>query len=153
MALPPFKYPVLGFLRDETQEDFFRDDDLAYIYTRPLKEGRYENMLLVDMDGRAWAVRHIKVLGLDGSLPERIVCTLICRDARRYRVEYELDEVEPPAIDEIKRRVRRSIDVAPAKWFSASDPDYEAKIEAFKAEISRTRSIADIIDVFCTKEI
>lgn len=131
-----FRFPVLGFTPDGEIWGFADLNTLTSVGPRTLKGDMQAGMELVDAKGRRWAVRSIRKLGRGEPLLMWLLSALL--STRQYRIEQELEPLEPLSLDEVKARVLESIEA------TAWDYGGEDELKPLLAKVRSAKSIAAI---------
>lgn len=134
-----FHFPVLGFTPDKEIWGFADLNTLTSVGPKTLKDDMQSGMELVDVDGRRWVVRSIRKLGRGEPLLQWLLSALL--STRQYRIEQELEPLEPLSLAEVKARVLDSMETF------AWDYGGEEELASRLAEVRSAKSIASIHDL------
>ena len=100
-------------------------------------------MELVDDDGRRWVVRSVRMIGRNGALISWLLWALV--STRQFKIEQELEAVEPMTLIEAQARVCAWMKRLPQDFGAAdeTDPLFTQRI----ADVYATRTIGGLLGV------
>ncbi|MDB5417488.1 MAG: hypothetical protein JWP50_907, partial [Phenylobacterium sp.] len=103
-----------------------------------------DRMELVDADGRRWLVTSVRRTGRAGPLLSRWFRSLLT-GVPQYRIEHELDSLEPFTLQHIQQRVCEAMQAHPDFW--CDDDERETVLPERLAEVKATPTISAIHQV------
>ena len=139
-----FQFPVLGFTADQ---EFlgFRDRKVLTACGPLTAKGNLEvGTEFVDADLRRWVVR--SMLTIRNARPWFLRPLAHVLGVRLYRVEHELEVLEPISLDEVKQRIHRWMVANPPEW--SPHDDLDTVIATNFADLGEASSIAEIYERF-----
>ena len=139
--LPDFAYPLLCFTKDGDVWAVSDEFELTTCGPQTLASGLQVGMDLVDAAGHCWRVKSVRHIGYP-PLSRRSFRPFL---ARLRRIEHEFESMPSLSLEEAQDRVCAALEAFPEYWCELEDKD--TVLPERKADIRRTRSIAEIHDV------
>jgi hypothetical protein len=136
-----FHFPVLGFTPDREIWAFADLNTLTSCGPRTLKDNMQSGMELVDADGRRWVVRSVRRIGRAESLLVWVLAHAF--STPQSRIEHELEEMTSISLDEVKARVRFSMETHPQDFYEADEAAFLEAVESVRV----AQSVAEIHDL------
>ena len=139
-----FHFPLIGF----TQDDLWGFPDLDRLTrcgARTLRQDLQLGMELVDADGRRWVVRSVRRTGRIFSWLSFLLLT-----TRQFRIEQELDGLEPLSLAELQERVCAMMVAHPENLepeYAHEEEDYARILPPRLAEVRATTSFAALYEI------
>ena len=139
--LPDFAFPTLCFTKDGDVWAVRDEFELTTCGPQTLADGLQIGMDVVDTTGRCWRVKTVRHAGYP---------PLSRRSFRLFlpplrRIEHEFEPMPGLSLRDAQDRVCASLEAFPEYWCELEDKD--AVLPERKADVRRTRSIAEIHDV------
>ena len=137
-------FPVLGLSPDN---DVWGFPDLRSLTTcgpRTLSNKMQDRLELVDADGRRWRVISVRSTGRAGPVMTRWITALLT-GAPQFRVEHELEALQPLSLQQVQARVCEAIEAHPDFW--CEDDERSTVLPERLAEVRGTSAIGDIQEV------
>jgi len=138
-------FPVIGFTLDDEMWGLPDLDRLTSCGRRTLRDGLQIGMELVDADGCRWVVRSVRRIGRIFSW-----LALLFLTTWSFRIEQELDALEPLSLAEVQERACASM-IAHPEWL---EPQYAHEEEDFArilpprlAQVRATTSMAALYEI------
>lgn len=141
------KFPVVGFTPDRAAWGFADLDTLTACGSWTLKDDLQRGMELVDSDGRRWVVRSVRKTGRARPLLPWLVMSVL--SGPLWRIDQEMDELEPISFAEVKDRVCAAIEANAEDYQDCcADPEHEHEdgVESRIAQVRASKTVAQIID-------
>jgi hypothetical protein len=138
-----FHFPVLGFTPDREIWGFADLPALTSCGPRTLKEDMQGGMELVDADGRRWVVRSVRKIGRARPLLPWLLSALVTTP--QFRIEQELEALEPLSLAEVQARACASLEAFPEDY--AAEDEREEVLVPLLAKVRSARTIAAIHDL------
>jgi hypothetical protein len=139
------RFPVIAFTADADMWGMSNLGALTSCGRQTLKDGLQIGMEIVDADGRRWVVRSVRRIGRNFSW-----LALLFLTTWSFRIEQELDALEPMSLAEVQERVCASMIAHPENL----EPEYAHEEEDFArilpprlAEVRATTSIAELYEI------
>src|SRR4051812_44848586 len=137
------KFPILGFTTDDDVWGFPSLHEFGLCGPRTIKNDMQRGMEIVDGEGRRYRVRSIRKLGRYRSLPIWFLNSLV--SVPQYRIQHELEAIEPLSLDEIKQRVNLCMRKHPLYW--SEEEDFDSMLVEQLANAQACVSVAEIFQV------
>ena len=131
------RFPILTFTTDNDVWRITTLNILTNCGPQTLKDDMQRDMEIVDSEWRRWRVKSVRKTGRDTWILPWLVSALL--STRGYRIEQELEQLEPISVDEMRLRVSSAIKAHPDYWYD--------EIGTLLAQIGRASSIADVLEV------
>ena len=139
-----FEFPVLGISTDNDLWGFNNLRELTTCGPRTLRDGMQLGMELVDANGRRWKVTGVRRVGRAKSLLPWLLSVLLTA-APGYRIEQELESLEPLALDQVTARVCSSMQAHPEFW--CEDDERETVMVERLKEVREIKAIDRVHEV------
>ncbi len=152
---PTLTFPLLtigrcvhpGARPGEQELDYVPDSEAySVLHVSNLKTEKQLGMTLINGDGRCWKILNVVKLGLGGPWWWRVAGLLF---GQLYRVEYELVELEPMSLEEIKDRAIEIVRASPEDWGVDDDDDpkpFEGTMDDFVGRLRETPDLVQLIN-------
>lgn len=161
MTSLPFQFPVLTFnsyLGPKGEpgrgrlHHFESAESLFTCRSRDLKYNVRYGMLLADSAQRCWTISAVFDLGVEGPFWSRVLRFLVRQSI--HSVSYQMEEVQPLTLEDLKTRVCSAIDADPSYWWEdLPDEDLDdlwgwtnQQLDALKARVKSSSTVAEIIE-------
>ncbi|KKC27972.1 hypothetical protein [Sphingomonas sp. SRS2] len=138
----PFRYPVLSMDSSGYVSGFANLHNLTQLVPHAFKSGQYEGMELIDSNERRWIVRSGKKIG---RATRWGLLDILLFNPPNLRVAYELEELPPLSLDEIKERA-----ITSEREFSFGEYEADGETAQFDALLARIRAARNVAGIFKT---
>lgn len=132
------QFPVLGISTDDDLWGFPDLHRLTKCGPETLKKNLQADMELIDAAGRLWIVRSVRRIGSVRPL----LSILLISWPPQSRIEHELEAKGAMSIEDVRRRIRTTVETHPDYYFD--DPREEGELEALLAQVDRASSVAEL---------
>lgn len=132
------QFPVLGISAGEELWGFPDLDRLTTCGPQTLKKNLQADMELIDAAGRLWIVKSVRRIGSVGLL----LSILLISWPPQSRIEHELEAKGAMSIEDIRRRIRTTVEAHPDYYFD--DPSDMKELEALLAQVDHASSVAEL---------
>ena len=138
-----FIFPVLGFTPDREFWGFPNLHALTSCGPLTLKQDKQRDMELIDADGRRWIVRGVRKIGRARPLLPWLLRSLL--STPQFRIEQDLQPLEPVSLDEIKARCRVSLEAFPQDY--CAEDEREEVLEPLLRQVDAAPSVARLYEL------